>query len=87
MISTLLHGILKLTVMCQVLCILYEIGFIIIQNLRYENKKMEAQRKLSTLSKVNFQKAVERDYNLGISRFKVQALTSHHITSLIFNKD
>lgn len=39
MISTLLYVILKLTVMCQVLYILYKIGFIIIHNLRYENKK------------------------------------------------
>lgn len=48
---------------------------------------METQRKLSNLSKVNCQKAVEKDGNLGISRFKVQVLTSHHITSAIFNKD
>lgn len=87
MISTLLYGILKLTVMCQVLNILYEIGFIIIHSLRYEYKKIKAQRKLSNLFKVNFQKVVEGDYNLRISRIKVQVLTSHCITSLIFNKD
>lgn len=48
---------------------------------------MEAQRKLSTLFKVNCHKAVGKGDNLGISRFKVQVLTSHHITSEIFNKD
>lgn len=79
MISTLLYGILKLTVMCQVLYILYEIGFSVIHNLRYKNKKTKAQRKLSNLSRVNFQKIVKRDYNLGISRFKVQDFSAHHI--------
>lgn len=39
MISILLYGILKLTVMCQVFYILYRIGFIIIHKLRYKNKK------------------------------------------------
>lgn len=39
MISTLLYGILKLTVIYQVLYIFYEIGVIIIHNLRCEDKK------------------------------------------------
>lgn len=39
MIFTLLYGILKLIVMCQVFYILYGIDFIIIHSLRYEDKK------------------------------------------------
>lgn len=39
MIFTLLYGVLKLIVMCQVFYILYGIDFFIIHSLRYEDKK------------------------------------------------
>ena len=40
MIFTLLYGILKLIVMCQVFYILYGIDFFIIHSLRYLNAKI-----------------------------------------------